>query len=118
MKPSQLDTFIEDIADRVAERVAAKLGHIAVAVYTTARRGPHVPGKSRDWMRRNVRAMPGSRKVGRDWIISSDDYQKWAAAHDVGTRRVAKVTPSSSVEALAEAALATAGYRPTRKRVA
>ncbi len=119
MTVGPFDTFIEQIAERVAERVAAKLGHVAVAVYTTAKRGPHVPGKSRAWMIKNVKVMPGGRKVGRDWIISSDDYQNWAAAHDAGRRRApAKAVPASSVEALAEACLATAGYRSTRARVA
>lgn len=110
-----LDKVLEELADRVAERVAQKLGHVAVAVYTTAKRGPHIPGKSRAWMLKHARSMPGARKVGRDWIIGADDYQRWAAAKDAGRRAALPSPAASGPEALADRYLADLGFRPARK---
>lgn len=108
-----IDGLLEMLAERLAERVAAKLGHVAVAVYTTAKRGPHCPGKSRTWMLRNVRSMPGAKKVGRDWLISAEDYQRWAAAKDAGRRAVESASPANSVDAVTDAFLREAGLRRT-----
>ena len=111
-----LDEVLDAIAERVAERVAKKLGHVAAAIYTTAKRGPHIPGRSRSWMLKHVRAMPGAQKTGRDWIISADDYRRWAAAQDAArVRRATAADAPVGPEALAEAYLSELGFRPTRR---
>lgn len=109
-----LDALLNEIADRVSERLLRKIGTSTVTVYTTAKDGPHVPGKSRAWMLRHVKTMPGARRVGRDWIISADDFQRWATAMDAARARAPKRVPAD-VEALADEYLAEAGYRPSKR---
>ncbi len=114
----KLDSLLDEIADRVADRILQKLGTAtAGSVYTTAKAGPHIPGKSRAWMLRKVKTMPGARCVGRDWIISVEDFQRWATAMDAMRTRAVK-RPPTDVEALADAFLEEAGYRPTKTRAA
>ena len=110
-----IDTIIDQLAEALAERVAKKLGHVATAIYTTAKRGPHCPGKSRTWMLKNIRSMPGAKKVGRDWIIGADEYARWAAAKDAGRRAAAEKIATGGPEALADAYLNELGFRRARK---
>jgi hypothetical protein len=43
-----LEKLVDDLAEHVADRILAKLGgSTGVSVYTTNKRGPHIPGKSR-----------------------------------------------------------------------
>ncbi len=101
--PVNLDTLLDEIADRVAERLLPKLKSIsppAAVVYTTHKSGPHIPRKSRRWMLEHISKMPGARKVGRDWLISAADYDAWQAAEDA--RRcalAAKPKPPRGVKA-------------------
>lgn len=113
---------LEPLVELIAARVVAKLAATSTTGgdhYTTRKGGPHIPGKSRDWMRRHVKTMPGSRKVGRDWVIRRADYDGWATARDES--RAVTTRPSAAVvmddEEYARAAIAAAGYR-VPKRVA
>lgn len=113
-----LDGLLDLLADRIADRVLERIGKAADGeTYTTAKGGPLLPGKSRDWMRRNVRGMPGARKVGRDWVIARADYEAWLAARD--DARAAKprtvVAKTSDDVAFAIEMLAKAGVRPRGK---
>jgi hypothetical protein len=108
------------LADRIAERVADRLGSGRTAdIYTTRKGGPHIPGKSRDWMLRRIKEMPGARNVGKDWQITHADYERWLMEQDVSTCKAAAVplgvnkTPGN-VRDIAEAALARAGFRATK----
>jgi hypothetical protein len=79
-----LDAMAEIIAERVLTKLLGR-GIVNVAtpkIYTTHKSGPHIPGKSRRWMKDHVQAMPGARKVGRDWEIDVADYESWAKAAD------------------------------------
>jgi hypothetical protein len=113
-----LNVFADALAARLLSRIG---GHAANAplVYTTHKRGPHVPGKTRAWMLRHVKTMLGSRKVGRDWTIAAADYEAWETAQD--TSRVRSRVPSSAAVAgaqddvaFADACIAAAGYRVPR----
>jgi hypothetical protein len=112
-----LDTGV--LADQIAERVAERLGSGRTAdIYTTRKGGPHAPGKSRDWMLRRVKEMPGARKIGKDWQITRADFERWVTEQDMTSckavpPRTVKTTPNN-VRDIAEAALARAGLRPTK----
>ncbi len=113
------EILVDQLADMVAERIAKKLGGIPQigghVVYTTNKIGPHIPGKTRVWMRRMVKQMPGARKVGRDWTISAADYNVWAAANDTSRRRSAPPMEESNDDVeYANACIANAGYRVSR----
>lgn len=114
---STVNGLIDLIADRVADRVVAKLGRSGDATsYTTAKQGPHIPGKSRDWMRRHVRTMPGSRKIGLHWVISKADFDAWASAQDASRRRPRSPSVAMTMDDAdyAEAMLAKVGLRVRR----
>lgn len=104
----KLEDILEPLAELLAAKVAAKLA-APPSVYTTNAKGPGIPGKSRSWALRNIRTMPGSRKVGRDWQIGADAYEAWLAAKDESG-----VLPTSDVDALVSQGLAEAGYRRAR----
>ncbi|HEY2517659.1 MAG TPA: hypothetical protein VGI39_42610 [Polyangiaceae bacterium] len=111
--------FDEALADRVAEIIAARLGAIASAeVYSTSKAGPHIPGKSRDWMLRHIKTMRGAVKVGRDWQIARVDFVAWQQARDAAhVRRESKrAIIELDDEALADEALRNAGYRPNGRK--
>lgn len=94
-----LSLILEEIIEAVAVRVAEKLGQSPLtAVYTTHKRGPHFPGKTRDWMLRVIKTMPGAQRIGRDWTIRAADYDAWASAED--TRRCANPRPLARALAL------------------
>lgn len=96
--------------EAVADRVARKLGHGTAVVYTTHKSGPHIPGKTRSWMLRHVQAMPGARKVGRDWTIAASDFDAYAAAKDTSRmRKPATLHKTVDDHDYAVAALAAAG---------
>lgn len=116
---STIDAFLDQLADRVADRIVAKMGGATKVVYTTSKRGPHAPGKSRAWMLRMVRTMPGARKVGRDWCIDASDFERWATARDAASFRAPAKRVPTDVDELAALYLAEAGFRSTKgKRVA
>jgi hypothetical protein len=87
-----VEVLAEKIAERVVERVLVRLGRLPAeperpTAYTTHKSGPHLPGKTRRWMLDHARNIPGAKKVGRDWVISVEDYEAWCKAED--TRRCA-----------------------------
>jgi hypothetical protein len=110
-----LHLMLDELIEAVAERVAKKLGRPSevTVVYTTHKSGPNIPGKTREWMLRRIKTMPGSRRVGRDWTIRATDYETWAAAQDCS--RVRSRAPSLPMSmddiAYADAMLAKAGLR-------
>jgi len=111
----KIDALVEEIAERIAECVVARIGNTIKTVYTTAQRGPWAPGKSRSWMLRNIKTMPGARRAGRDWVIDSADYDRWCTARDAASfRKPTHVFSSKSDEELADRYLAEAGFRPTK----
>ena len=73
----------------------------AITEYTSARRGPHPPGKSQDWTVRHLRGIPGSYKIGRDWCITVEAYRHWGATQATARHE------STEVASLVEAALAS-----------
>lgn len=86
----------------------------ATTAFTTAKAGPNVPGKSRAWALRNVKGMPGARKVGRDWVISVVDYERWVVAQDAARASRFEAKVSTDDERYALECLAAAGYRSTK----
>jgi hypothetical protein len=111
-----LEPLIEEIAERVAKRVLAALASAptnAVA-FTTSKAGPNPPGKSRAWALRNVKTMPGARKVGRDWVISVVDYERWARAQDAARSSRREPEAPTDIEEFADACLRGGGFRATK----
>jgi hypothetical protein len=69
-------------------------------------------------MRRHLKTIPGSRKVGRDWLISKEDYDAWSVAQDRSRQRPAG-RPKIVMDDVdwADACLADNGIRvPKRSR--
>jgi hypothetical protein len=57
--------------------------------------------------------MHGARKVGRDWIISRADYERWMTEQDVQQCRAATAPVPTDARDIALRALAKASLRPT-----
>lgn len=118
--PAPRPDVLTPLVDALVERVAERLGERPTpsAHYTTSKRGPLPPGKSRAWALRTLKTIPGARKVGRDWVVSTADYQTWLTAQDMKsfTRpSVAKVRSDLvDLDAITDAALTDAGFRRTR----
>jgi hypothetical protein len=98
--------------------VAAAPGAGVAACYTTRKAAPVLPdGKSRSWLLDNIKAMTayGARKVGRDWTIPCDGYERWRTAQDTAqVRASAPGRRGVDTHAIAESTLAKAGLRPTK----
>ncbi len=121
---SVLDTLVAAIAERVAAIVLEKLGS-ATTHYGTSKSAALPPGKTRAWAMRNLRAIPGAKKIGRDWTISVEDFDAWLSERDAA-RHVRKslgeghARPHASNDvdddfaAMIEADVRAAGYRRTR----
>jgi hypothetical protein len=130
--PGELHPLLDSVLDLLAERVAARVLQIIgmpatqPVVYTTNKRGPHIPRKRRRWMVDRVKDMPNARKVGRDWEISAADYEAWAAAEDArrcATRArprsetptvVKSEPPANDLARRAARSLDAQGFRRTR----
>lgn len=117
-----LDAMAEIIADRVMSKLLAR-GIVNVAgpkAYTTHKNGPHVPGKTRRWMKDHLKAIAGARKVGRDWEIDVADYDAWAKADDRKTNAsrasndVSSATDDAALRHEAQRALKAAGFRRSK----
>jgi hypothetical protein len=118
---SLFDELVEAVAERVAKKVAPT--PTPPVTYTTNKRGPHFPGRSRRWMLDHIRSMPGARKIGRNWEISATDYEAWKSHEDAAQVRAASgaarrsgtgAVRSVDVDELTERAkssLRAAGYR-------
>lgn len=113
MSSAAFEAILDLLADRLADRLLARTGGVQKVVYSTSKRGPHIPGKSRTWMLRHVRTMPGARRVGRDWCIDATDFDRWATVKDAAAFK-APALPRD-VESLAASFLSNAGYRSTKK---
>lgn len=109
------DAILDDLAERVAERVLARLG-ATTTHYGTGRAATLPPGKSRAWALRNLKTISGAKKIGRDWVIEVAAYEAWANERDSARFSTAPQPANDvpDVEALAEQALSGAGYRRTR----
>lgn len=101
---------IDQLAAALAPRIAALLGSSAKTVYSTSKLGPYCPGKSKGWMVRNLKIMPGARKIGRDWTITGEDYDAWCRAQDTARCRKPQ-PPTGTEEDLADSYLQAAGLR-------
>lgn len=112
-------------ADAIAERLAERIRPARIAdVYTSSKVGPNIPGKSRDWMLRHIGEIPGAHKVGRDWIVTRVDYERWLTAKDTARFRTTPVrkapAPARAESAedrrrrLVEEMFAREGLRPTK----
>lgn len=90
------------------------------AVYTT--RGPVPPGRSLNWLRKNIHKIPGAERCstakrgpGVVWTLTHAHYTQWLASR-------ATVTPSSDGPPVSPPVnvddwISEAGYRPTLKVV-
>ncbi len=117
------DAFLDELAERVAAKVVARLaGAASTSHYGTGRAATLPPGKSRSWALRTLKKIPGARKVGRDWVVSVEDFDAWTTERD--TARVApppRANPANdmaNVEALAAQALVESGFRRVRDSAA
>lgn len=126
MTRAVLDELLDELAERLAAKVLDRLAAPAEH-YGTGRAATLPPGKSRAWALRMLKTIPGARKVGRDWVVSIEDFDAWASEQD--TRRCAvktsgtlgpprgRPTMASSSLTLTERAdrsLAASGFRRTR----
>lgn len=118
---SALDAVLDELAERVAAKVLARLS-APTTHYTTRPAGPHPPGKSRSWALTNLKNIAGAKKVGRDWVISVDAYEAWLSERDErksrGDSRQSGVRLASNdtdnVAALVESSLSGSGLRRVR----
>jgi hypothetical protein len=111
--PPDPSTLATDVAERVVERLGVR-GALA-DVYTSAKSGPGIPGKSHRWMLRSMPTMRGAQKVGRDWQITRTAYEAWLRARDTSAVRRVTQTRIPDDEALADEALRMAGYRSSKR---
>lgn len=121
-----LDDLLDVVVERLAKRLAVARDVQAPLVFTTHKDGPHIPGKSRRWMLEQIKAMPGARKVGRDWQILAKDYEAWAMAEDErrcrsmnrarreGPVKVQAPEPEDDLAKRAARSLDVQGFRRTR----
>jgi hypothetical protein len=89
---------------------------VAATVYTTRNGGPHIPGKSPSWTKCNLKRMPGARKVGRDWQITPENYERWVANEDAKrcAATTSKAKPMLDAYEVARRGLATLPVRKTK----
>ncbi|WP_394849822.1 hypothetical protein LZC95_20490 [Pendulispora brunnea] len=108
------DHVVENLLRKLAELLIPHIRSAgATVVYSTSKRGPHCPGKSRSWMLRHIKTIPGARQIGRDWVIDAADFDQWARANDA--RRFRKAAPvAGDAQSLATQFLRAAGFRPTK----
>lgn len=119
-----LDAILEVLADKIAERLSERPASALPLIYTSSKRGPHFPGKSRRWTKEKIRHMPGARKVGRDWEITSTDYEAWKAEQDAAhvrsevkprpLRRAELALDDAELAARAAKSLRAAGFRRSK----
>lgn len=109
---SPLDAVLDDLAERVAAKVLAKLSAPSTH-YGTGRAAVLPPGKSRAWALRNLKLVPGAKKVGRDWIVSVADFEAWLTERDT-RRNVTPLRPANDAPDLLEESLRASGLRRIR----
>ncbi len=113
---SAIVALIDAIAGGGASlRAGAAGGQSAPAetYYTSRKGGPYIPGKSRAWMLRQAHSIPGARKIGRDWVIKSSDFESYLVQRDIARARAASGGNGTdlTVEALVEEAMRLNGMR-------
>lgn len=97
-------------------RLVPQPATVAATVYTTRNGGPHIPGKPPHWTKRNLKRMPGARKVGRDWQITPENYERWLANEDAKrcASTTSKAKPMLDAYEVARRGLATLPVRKTK----
>jgi hypothetical protein len=109
----KVETALAGLIDALTEEVAARLAarNTRPAFYTSNRRGPNLPGRSQLWCVRNMRHIPGAQKVGRDWVLSEEDYAAWvrSMASDPPRPQSSGAARMLEDDELAKSFLATAG---------
>jgi hypothetical protein len=91
---------LAELAKLFARHLVPPAHHAAPSaplIYTTNKRGPYLPGKSRRWMLEHIPSMPGAHKVGRDWSIRAVDYDDWVTAEDARRCKLAGLKKVSGV---------------------
>ena len=113
---------LDELAELVAAKVLAKLSAPTTHYSTASKSGTLPPGKSRAWALRNLKLVPGARKVGRDWVVSIADFEAWLSEQDSirfaksGERAVVReaIATEDELDRLATAGLTRAGLRRVR----
>ena len=84
--------------------------------YTSGKRGPHPPGKTGRWLREHAHEIPGARRVGRDWVVTIEEFDAWTGSRQqkASARRAQPVAPTSSTAWSPKQALVDAGVREMR----
>jgi len=123
VSPALFEELLDELAERVVAKILARLAAPA-GHYGTGRAATLPPGKSRAWALRTLKTISGARKVGRDWIVSVDDFDAWASEQDTKRcaakssappRRPAGVASSPlTLTERADRSLAASGFRRTR----
>lgn len=108
--PELVATLADEIADRVARRLEAKLG---TREEYTSRALP--PGVSRARFVRVAPTIPGARREGRTWIVPRAAWEAARTGRRGEAARAVASVPAADVEA--DELLVEAGLRPTRLRV-
>lgn len=121
---AEIKMLMEFVADRIAARVVAKLGSCTTH-YGSGKTATPPPGKSRSWAVRNLKSIPGAHKIGRDWIVSVEDFDAWSIEQDTArcgkidrdarqVRGAAFENDDSDIAALVESSLRGSSLRRVR----
>lgn len=107
---SALDALLDELATRVADKLAVRLASPSTH-YGTGKAATLPPGKSRQWALRTLKTIPGAYQIGRDWVVRIEDFEAWLTAKDTAKFRRGTKPKGVDVDALADLALAKAGFR-------
>src|SRR5438046_3718339 len=102
----EIDALIETKVRESLARIASS--HLPTH-FTSSPHGEPPPGKTRRWLREHAPEILGASKVGQSWVISREDFERWAARQRPrrASRPVAGPwSPSAALEA--------AGVRPSQ----
>jgi hypothetical protein len=101
-----IDAFAHDGRALGAGRVAAQSA-ASDTYYTSRKGGPYIPGKSRAWMLRHARTIPGARKIGRDWVIKASDFEAYLVQRDIDRVKgmAGNEATNNTIEALVQEAM-------------
>jgi hypothetical protein len=101
---------LEAIADEAEREGAAS----PACSYCTGKSGTLPPGKSRRWLRDHAPAIPGARKLGRDWMVTRVDFDRWVDAQQTAKPlRPPFASPSIAPIINIDELLERNGLRPT-----
>lgn len=115
---SALDALVKALAKEIAALVVAELSASSITHYGTGKTATLPPGKSRAWALRTLKTIRGARRVGRDWIVSIEDFNAWLtekdAARVVPNVKKLRPRPANDEDVSIEDSLAAAGLRRIR----